>query len=403
MKNLSLLILVFCLTFHTVFAQALEIGAAVPAFGLELLSESSETFTEQDLRDKVTIIEFWATWCSPCVASMKELVELKAQFAGDLQVLAVSYEARARIERFITNRPLNLTFGYDEEGQLQDYFPHRTVPHTIVIDAAGRVAAVTRPGSISEATIERLLQSRAIDLPVKNDDLEFDYQADYFQADTNTLSSFVIQSAIPNVGTFSKQPSMGPFAERRISMHNFTIDGLYRTAYQTTTYRMVYEVDEALFEYRKEENKFCLDLIVAPEDKGRLFSILSEKIHAQFDIQARLEKRKMEVVVLTSPDSLTSTLQASNTVRPLRAGGDNFTTEGATLGQFANYLEGFGIVGMPVVDETEDAQLYAFNFHFDPENPATFHEAIRKMGLKLQRAEREIEVLVIYQGEEMTE
>lgn len=403
MKNLSLLLLFCSLTLNTIFAQALEIGTTVPAFELELLSESSETFTEQDLQGKVTIIEFWATWCSPCVASMKGLVELKEQFAGDLQVLTVSYEERARIERFIRNRPLDLIFGYDLKGQLQDYFPHRTVPHTVVIDPRGKVAAITRPDAIKEEVIQLLLQGQQVNLPRKNDDAEFDYQADYFRADTNTLESFVLESAIPNVGTFSKAPQKGPFAGRRVSLHNFTIDGLYRYAHQTSSYRMLYEVDEALFEYSKDENKYCLDLIVAPEEQAQLYAILREKIRTQFDIQARLEKRKVEVIVLTHPDSLDSNLVPADAAFPLRAGGDNFTTEGATLAQFADYLEGFGIVGMPVVDETNDPQLYAFNFYFEPENPATFHEAIRKMGLKLKRAEREIEVLVIYQGEEMTE
>lgn len=403
MKNLSLLLLFCSLTLNTIFAQALEIGAAVPAFELELLSESSESFTEQDLQGKVTIIEFWASWCSPCVASMKKLVKLKEQFDGDLEVLAVSYEERARIERFINNRPLDLTFGYDQDEQLRDYFPYSVVPHTVLINPKGKVAAITRPDVIKQEVIQLLLQGQAVNLPRKNDDVEFDYQADYFQADTNTLESFVLESTIPNVGTFSKEPQQGPFAGRRASLHNFTIDGLYRFAYQTTIYRMVYEVDEALFEYSKDENKYCLDLIVAPEEQTQLHAIMREKIQNQFDIQGRLEKRKVEVVVLSRPDSLDSNLVPADAAIPIRAGGDNFTTEGATLAQFANYLEDFGIVGMPVVDETEDVQLYAFNFYFEPENPATFHEAIRKMGLQLKKAEREIEVLVIYQGEETTE
>ncbi|HKK75943.1 MAG TPA: redoxin domain-containing protein [Saprospiraceae bacterium] len=403
MKNSSLLMALPFLTISSVFAQALEIGATVPAFRLELLQEQEDAFTEEDLSGKVTIFEFWATWCSPCVASMKDMVELKKEFDQQLQILAISYEDQARIKRFMSNRPLDLVFAYDHEEQLNSYFPHRTVPHTVIIDQQGRVAAITRPGAATQETIRKLLRGQPIDLPRKNDDLGFDYQSDYFRADTNTLASFVLESAIPEVGTFSKQPNQGPFADRRISMHNFTIDGLYRTAYETSAYRMVYEVDEALFDYDEEKNKYCLDLIVAPGQNDQLHTILREKIHEQFDIQARLEKRKEEVVVLYRPDTLESNLQEADKAMPVRAGGDHFASEGATLGEFADYLESFGIVGKPVVDETDDEQRYAFDFFFEPENPDTFHKAIREMGLKLKKAEREIEVLVIYQGAALAE
>ncbi|MEL7147447.1 MAG: DUF3738 domain-containing protein, partial [Bacteroidota bacterium] len=67
----------------------------------------------------------------------------------------------------------------------------------------------------------------------------------------------------------------------------------------------------------------------------------------------------------------------------------------AKLADFAAYLEDFGIVGSAVVDETGLDELYEIDFSFLPEDPQTFHDAIKKMGLKLKKEQREIAVLVI--------
>ncbi|MBL0136320.1 MAG: hypothetical protein IPP79_21270 [Chitinophagaceae bacterium] len=56
-----------------------------------------------------------------------------------------------------------------------------------------------------------------------------------------------------------------------MSMHNFTIDGLYRMAYQLSNFRIVYDMDKKEFDYNKQENKYCLDVIV-PKEKKPVFT-----------------------------------------------------------------------------------------------------------------------------------
>lgn len=397
MKHVLIILICFGCSFQNLGAQALEVGAAVPAFQLTLLNGDTESFTEKDLKGQVTILEFWATYCSPCIPSMEKLADLQDDFGGEVQVIAISHELPERIRRFIENKKMDLRFADDATKAIRSFFPHQTIPHTVLIDPAGKVAAITRPGEVTSEVIAALLAGSSVQLSLKEDNNEFDYQADYFQMDTNTLASFIIESAIPNVGTFSKAPNQGPFAGRRISMHNFTIDGLYRLAYQTSSYRLVYEVDESLFDYGQEQNKYCVDIIVAPEEKDQLYQALLRQLDKQFDIKARLERRTVEVIAMYQPDTLSIHLPEAIASIPFSAGGDHFTSAGATFSDFADYLEGFGIIGMPVVDATGNKNLFHIDFGFEPENPETFHQAIRQMGLKLKKEKREIEVLVIYQ------
>lgn len=377
----------------TLNAQSVSIGELIPEFEIALLN--GESFSQKDLKGKITILDMWATWCSPCIGSMKKLATLQKHFKDDLQVVAVSYEDQNRIEKFNSKMKFPFAYGLGTEA-ISNYFPHRVIPHTILIDKKGRVLAITSPENINKEVIEKVLANEKISLPLKYDNIEFSYTEDYFKMDTLTQESFRIQSAIPGIGSFSVQPNSGPFEGRRISLLNFPIDGIYRIAYQTSAYRMKYETDEEQFSYDNPKNKYALDLIVKDSEKEKLHEILQKKVAESFDIKARLEKQKIEVVVLSTLEKGKVQLENSTENISKGAGGDHFTKDGATLTEFANYLESFGIVGKPVVDETNLKDLYNINFSFFPESPETFHTAIKKMGLKLKKEEREIEILIIY-------
>lgn len=81
----------------------------------------------------------------------------------------------------------------------------------------------------------------------------------------------------------------------------------------------------------------------------------------------------------------------------LKSRGDQYKSNRSSLSDFAAYLENYGIVGMPVNNETVLSGNFIFDFSFDPESSQSFFDAIDKMGIKLKKKKREIEVLVIYE------
>mgnify|MGYP001799821827 CR=1 FL=1 len=257
----------------------------------------------------------------------------------------------ARIEKGVIAPDLeeNGLFG-DWCLQLVGDVGYKIIPHTILIDQSGRVMAITDAKNITEAVIAQVLDGKTIDLPLKADNLEFSYTEDYFKMDTTTLESFVIQPGVPGAGTFSMMPNQGPFDGRRISMINFPIDGLYRKAYQTTVRRMDYEVDEAMFAH-EPKNLYALGIIVAPEQREDIYEIMKAKIAEAFPVKARSENRTKTVVVLTTLEEGKVNLATAENETNAQAGSDHFKKQG-TLAHFTDYLESYGIIGMPVLDET---------------------------------------------------
>jgi len=80
-------------------AQSLKVGDTVSDFELEELS-SAQIIPSSDLEGKILLIDFWATWCAPCITGMPHLEELQKEFPDELKVVAISYENPARLKSY---------------------------------------------------------------------------------------------------------------------------------------------------------------------------------------------------------------------------------------------------------------------------------------------------------------
>lgn len=98
--------------------------------------------TAADLRGQGVVINFWATWCVPCVAEMPALDDLARQVAGDrVAVLALSSDRGGApvVERFYKERGIrSLAVLLDPRGDAARAFGSRGIPTTVVVDRAGQ-------------------------------------------------------------------------------------------------------------------------------------------------------------------------------------------------------------------------------------------------------------------------
>lgn len=390
MKFLFTLLLI-CLSLQ-LNAQALGLGERIPPLSFYLLGEPPTTLSSEALTGKVILLDFWATWCSPCIDGMPHLDELQTTFRDQLQVIAVSEEKQDRLARFIQKTGHQFLFAQDT-GALRQLFPYRVIPHAVLINHRGEVAAITSPDNITPALIEKVLRGESLNLPVNRKQHNFDPLTDYFQADTLTEYSFDLQPYNPDLPSFSKQYNQGPFKHRRLTAYNLTIDGLYREAYQISGLRLELEFDEDLVAWEEESNRYCMDIIVS--DPSELFTALQKELQITHPVKARMEKRTRDVVLIQTIEGKVLAPEGAHTNSTMGRG-DGFSSEGATMEDFCAYLEGFGIFSYPVVDETGVPGAYNIDFAFDLENPDTFRAAMEKLGLRYAKAQREIEVLVLY-------
>jgi peroxiredoxin len=111
-----------------------------PEFTLQDLSGKSWTFSE--LRGKVVLVNFWATWCPPCRKEMPDLETLYERFGSKgLVVLGISDEEAAKVEPFIRERKVSFPVLLDPGRKVNEMFVVEGIPKSFVYDREGKLVA----------------------------------------------------------------------------------------------------------------------------------------------------------------------------------------------------------------------------------------------------------------------
>jgi peroxiredoxin len=126
---------------HGAAAAALE-GKPAPDFKLKRVDGKDVSLA--DLKGSVVILDFWATWCGPCRASLPELDKIYADHKADgLRAYAVNLrEEKDTVQKFVDQTKLGIPVLFDGEGQTADKYGVTGIPQTVVIGKDGSVKKV---------------------------------------------------------------------------------------------------------------------------------------------------------------------------------------------------------------------------------------------------------------------
>ena len=119
------------------------IGKKAPNFESVLLDGSKFKLSEE--KGKVVVLDFWATWCGPCVKALPELIEKTSQFdKKDVVFIAVNQgESRKMISTFLKKKKLQgLTVALDKKQNIGRDYEVQGIPKTVIIDQKGIIRHV---------------------------------------------------------------------------------------------------------------------------------------------------------------------------------------------------------------------------------------------------------------------
>lgn len=130
--------------------------SSVKAAEFSLSTSDGKTLKLSDLKGKVVILDFWATWCPPCRKGIPDLIDLKKRYGAkgvEIVGISVDQETKPDVVPFIKDYGINYPVVYADNGVVINYGGIRAIPTTFVIDREGKIVA-SYEGLVSKLTYE---------------------------------------------------------------------------------------------------------------------------------------------------------------------------------------------------------------------------------------------------------
>ncbi len=364
-------------------AQAVvKSGDAAPEIRVDRLipAQEVETLLRAHLHDKAVVMEFWATWCGPCVAAIPHWNALAAKFRDrPIVFLSVTNEEPPVVEAFLAKRPIAGIVGIAHTTTLWDDFGIGPIPQTILIDASGKVVAIGDPDLLKPGMIDDLLAGRPVHFP--SVEVKVPLRAAP-EGKSAPLLDVLVQPAQNGARGGSTS------AAGRLTLLNASLVGILATAYQVPESRIATDgVDDV--------KQYDFSVSVPGASREAFDSIVKSVIDAAFGVLTRREEREVDALVLTAPHGKPAVLIGGKEI-----GGSAWTAISGKLSMtnvrttdVALAVE--SLVRRPVVDETDLTGAYDVELSFDPTDPAALLKILRKGGFGVDTGRRRLEFVVV--------
>ncbi len=143
--------------------SAISVGDTVPSFKARTI-DGSKSLALEDYRGKVVLLDFWASWCPPCLKSLPKYNDLRREIGTtDFEIVAVNVDENTDdAKKFLQKHPVSYPVAKDPKGILPGVFGVKAMPTSYLIDKNGVVQyvhAAFKDGDMEKikAEIEKLI------------------------------------------------------------------------------------------------------------------------------------------------------------------------------------------------------------------------------------------------------
>src|SRR5690606_17230230 len=154
--------------------------------------------TLEEYKGKVLLLDFWATWCGTCIASMPRIHALQDSFAQDMAVLPVTQQSAVIVSKFIAgNSDLSQIDLHSIVGDsvLKKIFPHKMIPHVVwIVDE--KVYAISNSVDVTKVNILNALNSAPSQIPVKIDVMDYNSGLPLLLANNGAREDYFLSRSI---------------------------------------------------------------------------------------------------------------------------------------------------------------------------------------------------------------
>ncbi len=154
MKSLLSFISLFCF-FIALGQGAYKEGDVIQDFkAVHILNSPAKTGSFSGLKKDITIIDFFGTWCIPCIKALPVLNSIQKKNLSRIAVILISTEKKEHLNKFISaHKDLTFPVIADEGNTVNNLFQPPSYPYTVVVNSNNQIIAITEASAITEEKI----------------------------------------------------------------------------------------------------------------------------------------------------------------------------------------------------------------------------------------------------------
>ncbi|MCF0075408.1 redoxin domain-containing protein [Dyadobacter sp. CY261] len=401
----------------------LHVGDRLPDLRLSgVMDYSSPTVSLADFRGKLLILDFWASWCGPCVKMIPVLDSLQHQFDGKVQILSITYEKEKEIRSFFSKydrRNLKRIGvpGVTGDTVISRLFEFNAVPHYVWVDGSGVIRAFTGMQELTADNIIKMLEGTVPVMAQKSDEKRIPYSPywplmlDGNGGDgSNMLYHSLFTGYTPGIG-FGHSILRDSTSHFRITVRNCERAWYFKIAHavngvpfsESNTILDVRDngrltsslVGGPYEKWLQEGNGFCYELAVSLDQEKQAFKLMQRDVEMFFpEYTSAVELRDTTCLALKRT-STARALASSGGKTIVDLGPYEWKVSNASVAQIIRRLNYFQRLKTMVVDQT------GFNGKMDMLLTAgwsdlkALNSELAKYGFVLEPVQAPIQVLVI--------
>lgn len=401
--------------------KELKIGDLCPNFKFAKMVNYQKPSAElNDFKGKLVILDFWATWCSPCVAAMPKMDSLETKYKDKLVIIPVSKERSEVVSSFLKNnksvKSLNLK-SVVEDKDLSRYFRYTGYPHEVWIDSLGKVIAITGAAEVNQSNLEKYFAKKPMDVKIKKDIIGFDLTKPLFFGgipnvkDNLSIDQLIASSVLMHtIDGIPGSVSLSPHKTEntvKLTCTNSNILQLYGVALGMSPKGWL-DFDHLLISYARAiyETKtipiefFNYEIVLPTKDSLKInhymAADLNQKFGDLFGIKGGIEKRLVKCWVLKSSGKLNGTSAEPAIGFGITNENGIVRVKNRSIAEFLYLLDlETGGLTVPLVNGTGILGNIDFEMKVKYSDFEAVKEAIRKYGLYFSLEEKEIDMIVI--------
>lgn len=396
--------LALCLTAAIAHAQAAPgPGDKAPPITIDALTNAPDGAQAnwEAWATGTTVIEFWGTWCGPCVAAIPHINELHDEFAPKgVNFLSVTFEEPTITDRFQERMKLHTWIGHDMDESMVDAYAVRGWPTTFIV-RDGTIVARTHPTALTKERLATIVEGNPD--PYAAQERQNQKQPGQLGPDGRPILSGGIMPGIDPYSPIEDQPAIQiivrPAGDRSFTGSSGTaltaLGATVSTIVQRTHNLLPYavEVDPAL-----TEAKFDVIYRVPRDQYAALIPAVRELITAGLGVRLETEMREVDAYELRIADSGLK-LKDSGMDRALgmstMSNGMSTTITSASASMTSLVGNVAGIMGAPVLDRTEHDGYLFLDLDLTADKAKLPEELLDQAGIILVPTRHEIEFTII--------